>query len=77
MRSYIQMYAFAFSTSSSVVSRTTWSLIYAHCRLPRAAPPVSLGAVDAAVDADESWDLRGAAGGGAEGGGLTAPDGAV
>lgn len=29
--SYIQMYAFAFKTSSKVVNRTIVSLIYAHC----------------------------------------------
>ena len=32
MRSYMQMYAFALSTSSSVVSRTTVSLMYAQRR---------------------------------------------
>ena len=32
IRSYMQMYAFALSTSSSVVSRTLVSLMYAHRR---------------------------------------------
>ena len=31
-RSYMQIYAFALSTSSSVVSFTFWSLMYAHRR---------------------------------------------
>ena len=31
IRSYMQIYAFALRTSSRVVSRTTVSLIYAHC----------------------------------------------
>ena len=31
MRSYMQIYALALSTSSRVVSRTTVSLTYAHC----------------------------------------------
>lgn len=30
IRSYMQMYALALRTSSSVVSRTMWSLMYAH-----------------------------------------------
>jgi hypothetical protein len=56
IRSYMHMYAFALRTSSSVVRRTTWSLMYAHCRgrLPvsafsAASCPSTLAGADAPV----------------------------
>ena len=55
MRSYMQMYAFALSTSSSVVSFTFWSLMYAHRR-----------ASDCLLSEDWlDWLVRESAGGGA------------
>ena len=54
-RSYMQIYAFALSTSSSVVSFTFWSLMYAHRR-----------ASDCLLSEDWlDWLVRESAGGGA------------